>query len=165
MKDIYRRSFTLIEIIIVIGIIAIFSALSMGYYNTYTEEKKLDGEEKKIIDIIELARKKAQSGDIGGYSCSNFDGYQVVFAGDTYYLRICCADGCSSTFTLQSYKLPQNITATISGSPTISFSPLNFHTNLTTTVTITVKNAKISKCIPIAIYPSGLVDEGVKAAC
>lgn len=163
MKRAY--GFTLIETVVVIAIMMLFAGLSMTYFNGYAEEKKLESEEKKIIDILELAKKKAQVGDTSNYVCGEFSGYEVVFAGSSYFLKLCCDLSCGSVYTIQEYKLGNNIVATITGDPTIMFLPVTFRANITSTVTVTVKNTRLNKCIPIYIYPSGLVDEGSKTVC
>lgn len=163
MKRTY--GFTLIETVVVIAIMMFFAGLSMTYFNGYAEEKKLESEEKRIIDVLELAKKKAQVGDTNNYVCGEFSGYEVVFAGGSYFLKLCCDLSCGTAYTIQEYKLGSHIAANITGDPTIMFLPVTFRANIASTVTVTIKNSRLNKCIPIYIYPSGLIDEGPKTVC
>lgn len=63
----YKRqrtsSFTIIELIIVITFILIFTGFSIGYYGQYTEQKKLESAGRKISSLLDLTRAKTISGD------------------------------------------------------------------------------------------------------
>ena len=48
-------------------------------YVQYTEERKLADALVNLKVILTLARTKAAAGDIGTYSCSNFQGYEVAY--------------------------------------------------------------------------------------
>lgn len=57
-------SFTLIEIIVVVGLIILMTGLSLATYNKYNLQKSVDAETQKFIDVLELAKKKASAGDV-----------------------------------------------------------------------------------------------------
>ncbi len=151
-----KNSFTLIELIIVVLIITIFSTLSFAFYNDFNQQTILKSEEKRLISVIELARKKAYSSDLYDPSCSNFLGYQVSIdsSGSSYSLLF----NCNGIFqTLASY-YPSKVNVTISPtSVDIVFPPLGVGTNISTP-TITLKNTVINKCINITINQIGVTD-------
>ncbi len=153
-----KYSFTLIESLVIVAIIIIFTGFSLAYYNNFTEEKKLETEVKKLVDVLELAKKKASAGDL--YTpCSDFRGYQVTVISSSYSLQFCCGDSCGTA--IQTYNFPTNIISTTS--KTVIFNPLSAKT--TENSTITVKNTSLSKCVDLTIAASGLITEGAKYSC
>ncbi len=58
-----QNGFTLIEILVVTGVIVLFSGISISYFNQFTEEKKLVNHTKKIMNAIELTKSKTNSFD------------------------------------------------------------------------------------------------------
>ncbi len=101
-----NNSFTLIELVVVIGIITLIMGISLAYYNNFNEETKFRTEMRKLWDVLELAKKKAITGDEPS-GCVGFSGYKVNFTNSTYQLQACCGTVCTTT---ASYTLPSNIT-------------------------------------------------------
>ena len=66
-----KNSFTLIELLITISLIIIFSGLSLASYHQFNETKKLEVETKKFVEVLELAKKKIQSGDKENFDTLN----------------------------------------------------------------------------------------------
>lgn len=172
-KKLTQRAFTLLEILLVVFIIAIFSGMSLPYFNSNTNLKKLDQEAKQLIDVIELAKAKASAGESNIVGCTVFKGYQVVFDNPAtqYRLRACCATSeaqvCDLPQDIQIYKVQPGITYTFSAnlnSPTnyIHFSNLKLGTTLTSNALIGVTNANINKCIRVTVDKIGLVSESAK---
>jgi len=64
MKSSDTKGFTLIELIVVTVIIAIFASISLSTINRFTNEKQLQNETKKMMIVLELAKSKTNSGDI-----------------------------------------------------------------------------------------------------
>lgn len=145
--------YTLIELLIVLSIIVIFSALSLAYYRQFDEQRKLDAEAKQLVDVLNLASKKARSADISPYSsCTDFQGYRVKIKNSTRYkLQFNCGGSYSD---IQFYDLRAGLT--LSGSDVV-FKPLSAETDSTTIIKIT--NSVINKCINIQINPVGTVEE------
>lgn len=157
-----QNSFTLIELLITISIIVILTSLTIPFYNQYTAEQQLKNEGKKIVDLLELARKKAISADLASYSCSSntdFTGYQVT-ANNQFRIDLCCGTSntpCSNTNQITTYNLPSQIS--VSSLPNnFRFTNLEGKTSSSTQITITIKQTTINKCVYIYVSPSGLIN-------
>lgn len=160
-NSIHRISaFTLIELVIVIGIIAIFSGMSLASYVTFNDQKKLEQEAKKFSDVLELARKKTSAGDTTMCSSASpivpeVNYYSVTFTSTTKYnLTAVCNVGTAQSF---SYNLPSNIA--FSPKPAdISFQRLNMGLSAGAQ-TITFKHTGLSKCCTVSIDTTGIITE------
>ena len=149
------KGFTLIEILVVTTITLIFLGVGLVQYNTYTEQAKLKNEGKKLVDVLELAKKKALSADLQDKNCINFTGYRVTISPpSTYSFKFCCAPTCT---VVQSYTIPtSNITIT-AGADDYDFSPL-MTSPIFVSDTISLRNSAISKTINISISPIGVIE-------
>ncbi|MCX7881307.1 MAG: hypothetical protein N2482_02210 [Patescibacteria group bacterium] len=158
-KLVFRKYFTLIETLIVVTIIITLSGLSLAYYHNFNEEKKLETNADKLIDALELAKKKANSSDYGNYSCLNYSGYRVSISSSQYILSLCCNSDCSSYINIANYNFSSNIQAVASYS--VRFYPLNkFQSEI-----IQIKNTLLNRCINIDISSLGVITKGDKVAC
>jgi len=147
------KAFTLIELLAVTTIILIFSGLSLAYYNNFNQEKALKSEAGKLVDIFELAKKKAKSGDLSGRACNGgFNGYEINLTNSGYDLYLRCG-GVRVSSSLFSYTFPSGIVIS-TGSGSYFFREL---TTYSTSGTIQIKNSAISKCLIITISPSGTI--------
>jgi prepilin-type N-terminal cleavage/methylation domain-containing protein len=157
-----QHSFTLIELLITISIVAIIISLTIPFYNQYTAEQQLKNEGKKIVDLLELARKKAISGDISdSSSCSNFTGYLTAINPTNLQISICCGitsgNNCSPSSTITAYNLPSQISVS-SSSNNFRFTNLEGKTSSSTEITIRIRQTAIGKCTYIYISPLGLIN-------
>lgn len=147
-----KKSFTIIEILVVISIIVLFIGSTLAQYNTYTQQLKLKNEAKKLVDVLELAKKKALSADLFDKNCSNFTGYRLTTSANSYSLLF----GCSSVYTsVQNYNLPTNVTITV-GTGDYNFPPLMNNPIFIGNI-IRLKNSVINKCVTISISAIGIV--------
>lgn len=156
-----KKSFTLIELLIVITVIALFSGLSIAYYNNFTNEKKLEAGANQVYDALELAKKKTSSGDLSGETCEVFDGYEVKSSADgsSYSLSLCCTGSCGTL--IYTYNLTSPITFNHS-SLSIQFLVL---TAPVTAQTFIIKSSSLNKCINIDINTAGLIEMGDRDDC
>jgi len=81
----YKRGFTLIEIIITISIIAILAVVGFVQYQTFQKNIRLTTESEKLIQILQLARDNTVS-SVGGqqYGVHIEEAQYTLFTGDTY---------------------------------------------------------------------------------
>ena len=146
------RGYTLIEIIVVLGIVTILSGFGIAKYNTHTQQLTLKNQAKNLVEVIELAKKKAVSGDLY-QDCSDFQGYQVVVNANTFLMNFNCGGVYQ---TIQNYSMANSIT-TVAGIGNFNFLPLAIGTNLTVN-SLRLKNSKIDQCIDISISSIGIIN-------
>lgn len=150
--------FTLIEIIVIIGVISILMNIGLAYYNKFNEQKKLQSDTQKLYDILHLARAKTISGDQMNITCTSFSGYQVeIVSSSSYKLVLCCSDACSGAdqTEIQTYSLQSSIT--LDPAPaTIKFKKLTGE--VVTSTDIEISNSVISECMKLSVKQSGLVE-------
>lgn len=147
------KGFTLVELLVVISISLVFLGLSLPRYNDSASQLKLKSEGKKLVDVLELAKKKTLSADLFDKNCASFTGYRITIASGSYSLLF----GCASVYsTVQSYSLTTNMT-TIIGTGNYNFSPLMINSGFISN-TIRLKNSAISKCVNIFISPIGIIE-------
>lgn len=171
-RNVRTQAFTLLEILLVIFIISVFSGLSLPYFNASTNTKKLDQEAKQLIDVIELAKAKSSASEAVIPGCNIFRGYRVFFDNPStqYRLRACCTNSaapaqlCTTFRDIQTYQLQSGHSLTLSGSLTppntyIHFPNLKLGTTLNSNAVIRVNNVSINKCIRITVDRLGLVTE------
>jgi prepilin-type N-terminal cleavage/methylation domain-containing protein len=156
--------FTLIELILSIIIIGMFSGASIATYHTFNEQKKLETDTKKFESILELARKKAI---VGEYSqCSgSLQSYSIAFdASVDSPTAYSFNENCSSPTTLETYDLsPNDVFSSVSSSEI--FFPLLKGGITGSAVTIIIKNTSLNKCYQLIIDPSGVINETGPTAC
>lgn len=142
--------FTLIELLLVIFIMTLLIGISMASYNFFNEVKKLELDTRKFIEVLELARKKAISGDQG--SCSSLESYLVSYGGTTYSLQIKCLGVSSSS--LADYNLSENVSFT--SSAVVEFKPLEYGLDASTDITLI--NNNIGKSRTVTVTRSGSIN-------
>ena len=148
-----KKSFTLIEILVVTTITLIFLGVGLVQYNTYTEQAKLKNEGKKLVDVLELAKKKALSADLQDKNCINFTGYRVSILSSSYSLLF----GCTSVYSLvQNYNLTSNMTI-ISGIGDYNFPPLMINPVFPSDI-ITFYNSNINKIVELNVSSIGIFE-------
>lgn len=162
-----KKSFTLIELLVTISITIIFLGITLTQYNTFTEQTKLKNEAKKLVDVFELAKKKASSADLGQLICNGgFLGYEVnTTQTSSYTLNLRCATAPISQL-IATYNFPNSNISTLSGAGLFRFKQLTLGLEYKTTEaaapsappTIQIKNSIISKCVNITISAVGIIE-------
>jgi prepilin-type N-terminal cleavage/methylation domain-containing protein len=148
-----NKGFTLIELIVVIGIVSLFTGISIAKYNENASQLKLRNEAKKLVDVLELAKKKALTGDLLDKNCADFRGYRVIIGSGNYSLNF----NCGGTYTeVQNYNLTTN-NSIIGGTGNYDFTPLMINPIFPATA-ISVKNSSINKSIKVNISSIGIID-------
>ena len=164
----FVKAFTLIEIIIVVAIMILFAGLSIGYYNDFTQQKKLDEETSKMIDVLELAKKKTSSGDSSmctadPQSSARVVDYSVIVnSATTYQLSPNCSVGTPNPIN---YTTNSNIIfPTVFPVPTssVQFKTLSAGT---TPYCFILKNSSSNKCRYINVEAGGVICEGSCGSC
>ena len=161
-----KKSFTLIEILVVITIMVIFIGSTLVSYHTFTEQTKLKNEAKKLIDIIELSKKKASSGDLNKLICNGgFLGNELNIQTNSYSLNLRCAIAPTSQLIV-TYSFPNLNISIQSGTGLFRFKQLTTGMEYkadeaalpSVAPIIILKNSVIDKCVTITISAVGIVE-------
>ncbi|EKD96192.1 MAG: hypothetical protein ACD_24C00151G0002 [uncultured bacterium] len=160
MKNTAQKGFSLIEIIIVVTMISLFSGLSIAGYHSFNEEKKLTAEVNKLVEAIELAKKRTIAGEkrcnTQGSNSSGF-WYMVKLTNTSYSIRPFGTSSidCSVDFT---YTLTSNFTLTYSNAEIVFYLPVVQPINrVSSSTAITITNTTIGKSKQILIQLSGVI--------
>ncbi|MFA6081725.1 MAG: hypothetical protein WC741_04970 [Patescibacteria group bacterium] len=160
-----KKGFSLIELLVITSITLLFSGIILVQYNNYTQEQKLKNEARKLIDIMELAKKKAVTSDLiptpnvtPPTFCTNFTGYQLSLnTNSSYSLNYCCDSICSTVVNSYTFNSKILLTAPVSIPANLIFTPL-MKKFLLTINSITLKNTVVNKCVTISVSPIGVIE-------
>jgi type II secretory pathway pseudopilin PulG len=148
-----RGGFTLLELILVIGIIIILATASFGIYQNYVSSVQFNAAREDIISNLKMTRESAMGGmysDNWGINYVNAGGYYKIFYTPTTFSS-------ASTVITQPVYLPSGISFTnpsvAAGSSTIIFTNT---TGTTTTSSISITDSS-NNSTTINITPSGTV--------
>ena len=75
MKNDMKRGFTLVELMIVIAVIAIISAIAAPNFTTYMAQRRLNGAARMVMSDLMAARQKAVTQN---------NQFRVIFSGNQY---------------------------------------------------------------------------------
>lgn len=166
-----KKGFTLIELLVVISIMIIFIGATITQYNTFTQQSKLKNEARKLVDVLELAKKKASSGDLSSKTCDGvFQGYEVNIQPTYYSLNLRCTIASISTSQLiATYNFPNLNISAQSGTGLFRFKQLaggleykkNDTSDPSDSPTIEIKNSvinNVNKCVNISISSIGIIE-------
>lgn len=155
-----KKSFTLIEILIVSTIIVVLSGTSLAVFFIYRDDKILSNQVALFTGILELAKNKANAGDVS--LCSNnitphVDGYSVVVNASNISLR----PGCDTVPTPLIYPIPTNI-AYITPTFSLRFDGHNYQGE---TRKFPIKNIDTGKCKFVQVDETGFITNGDYSPC
>lgn len=158
-----RNSFTLIELIITTSIILLFAGMALGYYNTFTEDRKINADLTKVQNTLELAKKKANASDVSqclNQSQTGITGFFFAVTGSTsFQIAPLCLSGTPNAI---SYTTEQNNTIAVTGTQPIIFYSI---TNKATESCIVITNSSLNKSGYIKILKSGITEIGKGNTC
>jgi len=135
-----KKGFTLIEIIIVIGIIGLLASISMNAYTNSKSHENLQTSTLGLVEAVRHAQSNAQSGKLdSSWGVKLNPSEVVVFKGSSYTARDSSLD--------QLLGLPSGVVVT--GLSEIVFSKIIGNTTNTGTITVTsgseIKNITINE--------------------
>lgn len=154
-KNKKKKSFSMIEIIIVSSILSFLFLVNIANYNQYNEEIKIKNEAKKFIDVFELTKKDAYSSFLYDKNCLDFKGYQISInsTGKEYVVYFLCS---TTSTEIKKYQLKENIFFINGANSNFRFYPLT-GVNIETT-NLRIKNSNINKCLDISITNNGIIN-------
>src|SRR3989344_4107193 len=92
------KGFTLIELVIVIGIMSVLTAVGLANYGAFIKKQAVQEEGKNFVSILRKAQSDAVTGNKPSTTCGASDslvGYRVngVASTNTYTVSAICSDG------------------------------------------------------------------------
>lgn len=167
MKSSSIKGFTFIELIVVTVVIALFATLSFSTMNRFTNEKQLQNETKKIINVLELAKSKANAGDRSLCGSDAFVTPKVldftfqVDSESSYKITPNCLDG--SIPTPIYYSNTSGLTFKSNIYPFSLTFPANY--GEVTCTCLIVKSDILTKCRYIKVSKNTVINEGSCSDC
>jgi len=163
-------SFSLIEIIVVIAIIAVVTSMGFANFRRQQSDQQLKAETRKMADMISLARKKASVSDTspcvaGLITNDKIKKYEFLIKPSTKTYEV--FPECATNAT------PERIKYTIQSNDILIITPavessIFFYPRLmteTTTMTVNIKNNVTNRCCQIDINAAGVIKEIPCAEC
>lgn len=167
-----NKSFTIIELLIVITVISIISGLTLAYYNNQSDTYKLKAQANKIIDIFDLTRKRAITSE-KPENC-HLNNYSITFntVAKTYTVTrsisntdlnpLCCSDGATCDDFTKEYSIDNTLTITTSTNQ-LQITPLNGIVN-PDNIMITLRKS-VGKCYDILFFSSAPATTTANTTC
>lgn len=153
-----KQGFSFLELMFAVLIMGVFFGMSLKLYSNFNWQKKLEAETKKVVAVLELAKKKAIAGDKSRLSQSCvLSGYKVIYTATSYsLLALCPAETAIGAY----YNLPSGLALTGNGSNQVIFKPFGIGAIPSC---IIVKNSTKGQCRKITIDQSGSITYGNEA--
>lgn len=152
-----NAGFTLLELIIVISIISLLSGSAFVYYNSFSSTKQLETESSSLANTLELARKRANSGDLSTSCSGDFLGYRVRINSLDYQLKVHCS---ASDSLVTNRSFANSVQA--DNTAIIDFKPI---ANTLTASCIKLSKPGVDRCRCLQIASSGTIENAFCSSC
>jgi prepilin-type N-terminal cleavage/methylation domain-containing protein len=149
------RGFTLIEVVVSIGIILVVVGTVIANYNGFNNTQTLKQAALTLKNDLRFAQNKALSGEKPTSNCTTLSGYRVTFSGANYSIQAFCTPeglaGAESTISL-----PNGISFT--SAPTfVLYRVISQGTSLTAETPVTLSGS--GRTYTLSLSPGGDVSE------
>jgi len=155
-----KKSFTLIEILVVTTLIVVMSGISMAVLTLYKDDRALNAQVSLFVNTLELAKNKAIAGDVALCSDSqtaHVNGYSVIVNSTGMILL----PGCDTVATPIVQTIPTNI-AFIAPTFSVQFGSLNYQGKMKR---FSIKNTTTNTCKFVQINETGVITNGDCSSC
>lgn len=105
-----KKAFTIIELIIIVGIISIIGGFTIASFNSYGDTQTLKAEASKFTDVFNITRKRAVSSE-RPENCT-LNNYSITFPDVNSYRVTQDLDGDGCNDTTQTYSLNSKLAFT-----------------------------------------------------
>lgn len=152
----HNRGFTLIEMLVVLGIMMTTTGIVMVNYNNFNTTEKLKQTSRNLRNDLRFVQTRASAGlKPVGATCTTLRGYLVSFTQYSYRYEAVCSEGLVNPVTVA---LPSDVTFPVSPS-SIMFNVLTGTSNNTVTIPL----AAGGRGYELQVSPSGDINDlGVK---
>lgn len=155
-----NRGFTLIELLIVVGLVAVLTAMAVGFSVKYSQQKSVDNVVYRVSSALKTARLQALKNGM------EYTTQLAVNTSPPPKLTVKTKRG-STEVSRTVITLPLNYDIVDQSNAAITSHDVNFKTNGTvptaSLITINIKpnNARITKCGQIGVSRLGRVKKGI----
>lgn len=154
------RGFTLIEVVVVIAIIGIMSAMVMVSLTTGRTTRDLDRSAREVVAVLRDAQNAAVSGRAANVNENNC-AYSVQISGSAYTVSNSYGNGCASTGVLATYTLSRGVV--FGSNLTASFSvPRGELTTGAASITLSKGGSTVYVCLSAA---GRITENGSNSTC
>lgn len=145
-----RYGFSLIEILIVVGIMLTLTGFIIASYSSFTSTQKLKQAVKTLRSDLRFVQTRAASGLKPSGVCENLVSYQVSFTSSSYsYQPVCTISGDPTpTNPVTTITLPDQVSFSLPIPPILTFKVLTGVANRD--ATITLSNGGTSRVLVIS---------------
>lgn len=149
------KGFTLIEVVVSVGISILLLGVVIVNYNTHNDTQTLKQTALTLKNNLRFVQSKALSGEKPTANCTELIGWTITFTGGAYAIRAQCApEGLQDSIT--SISLPSGVT--ISPVPAaLTFGVLSQGTTLGSSVAINLVG--FAKTYRITVSPGGNITD------
>lgn len=152
-----KAGFTLVEILVVLGIMSGIILIGIVSYRDFNRRQQLVETAKSLQQDLQLAQQKALSGEKMGCPSAATNilvGYAVTFALSSYSIVLDCFTG--SDPVIKTVPLPGDVTKT-SGSSSITFKVLGQGTTDVIDSSVTLTQGSTGKSAVISVTRTGSI--------
>jgi len=147
-----NKGLTLVEVLVVIGVMALIVGIVFGSFNSFRGTKSVSIDAETVVEILRQARNETLSSkNAGAYGVKFATSTMTIFLAPTYV----AGTATNRDFTLSSPKTVLTLSLTGGGS-TIVFNKLTGETSQNGTIAVSSSVASSTKTV--TIYKTGLVE-------
>lgn len=148
----YHKGLTIAELLVVVAIVAILSAISLSAFVSYRTSQALTADTETVAGLLRQARNQTiSSKNASSYGVNFSSTTTTLFVGPTYSP----GNPSNVAYTLTA---GNTLTTTLSGGATsILFNRVTGETNQSSTIVVTLQSATASSTI--SIYKTGTVEK------
>jgi prepilin-type N-terminal cleavage/methylation domain-containing protein len=148
----FKKGFTLIEIVIVIGILGVLSTISMVTFISFKNTQGINKDSEAIVEMLQQARTQTLSSQNASVYGVHFGTTSVtLFAGSTYSAGVAT----NEVYNFLSADTVLSVTLTGGGNDVI-FSRLTGETTQNGTIVISSTSATITRTV--SVFKTGVIE-------
>lgn len=156
----HAPGFTIIELVVVVGILAVVAGGVIANYNNFNESQRIRQAALTLKTNLRLAQTNAIAGNkpTAPYTCAELVSYVVAFSPTSYSIQAKCADPESLQGGIVLTALPSGITlTTVPLTAVIEFNVLDQGTSVPSDLSITLSG--VVKSYTILVTPNGTISD------